>query len=140
MALYNGYGNKIEVSSSSDSNSDFGVAGYAVYEDNEGSAREGYLTYQGHKFYVRNQQEQREDKIKNYGSGVMLTLGDSYTAYLYNSFTAFATKHGLVHDGRGLASSTIAGSSDGVTVGYHAFWVRLDEAIAEYQVGKNIDG
>lgn len=133
MALYNGYGNKIEVSSSSDSNSDFGVAGYAVYEDNEGTARQGYLTYQGHKFYVRNQQEQREDKIKNYGGGVMITLGDSYTAYMHNHFDAFATKHGLVQDPRGLASSTIAGSEDGVTVGYHAFWVRLNEAIAQYQ-------
>lgn len=133
MTLYNGYGNKVEIASSGGSNSDFGVTGYAVYEDNEGSAREGYLTYQGKKFYVRNQQGQREDKIKNYGSGVMLTLGDSYTAYMNTHFTNFATKHGLVQDNRGLASSTIAGSEDGVTVGYHAFWVRLNEAIAQYQ-------
>lgn len=131
--LYDGNGNIIEISGSSSSSSDFGVTGYSVYEDNEGSAREGYLTYQGKKFYVRNQQNQREDKIKNYGGGVMLTLGDSYTAYMNSHFSTFATKHGLVQDNRGLASSTIAGSEDGITVGYHAFWVRLNEAIAQYQ-------
>ena len=63
----------------------------------------------------------------------MFTLGDSYTAYMHNHFDAFAIKHGLVQDPRGLASSTIAGSADGSTVGYHAFWVRLDEAIAQYK-------
>lgn len=140
MTLYNGYGNKIEITGESSSSSDFGVTGYAVYEDNEGTARQGYLTYQGHKFYVRNQQEQREDKVKVYSGGVGLFIGDSYTAYLNAKLSEFATKHGLVADNRGLASSTIAGSADGVTVGYHAFWVRLDEAIAEYQAGKTIDG
>jgi lysophospholipase L1-like esterase len=34
-----------------------------------------------------------------------------------------------------MGSSTIAGSEDKITVGFHAFWKRLDEAIAEYQTG-----
>lgn len=131
--LYDGNGNTIEISGSGSSSSDFGVTGYSTFEDNEGSARQATLTYQSKRIYPIVTPNQIVDKIKNYGSGVMLTLGDSYTAYMYNHFSNFATKHGLVHDGRGLASSTIAGSEDGVTVGYHAFWVRLNEAIAQYQ-------
>ena len=72
----------------------------------------------------------------------MLTLGDSYTTYMNTFFSAFAVKHGLVQDNRGLVSSTIAGSADGTSVGYHAFWVRLDAAVAEYAAagGHTIDG
>lgn len=128
--LYDGNGNIIEVSGGS---GDFGVTEYASYTDDTGNARQSKLTYQGKVLYPINNQEQRQDKTKKYNSGVMFTLGDSYTAYMNTHFTNFATKHGLIQDNRGLASSTIAGSADGVTVGYHAFWVRLDEAISEYQ-------
>lgn len=131
--LYDGNGNQIEISGSS--GSDFGVTEYATYEDDNGSARQAKLTYQGKILYPITQQAQRQDKVKVYNGGVMLTLGDSYTAYMKSFFNKFATKHGLVQDNRGLASSTIAGSEDRVTVGYHAFWVRLDEAIAEYRDG-----
>lgn len=131
--LYDGNGNTIEISGSGSSSSDFGVTGYSTFEDNEGSARQATLTYQSKRIYPIVTPNQIVDKIKKYNSGVMLTLGDSYTAYMKNHFNAFATKHGLVQDPRGLASSTIAGSEDGVTVGYHAFWVRLNEAIAQYQ-------
>ena len=135
--LYDGNGNQIEISGSS--SSDFGVSNYAVYEDDNGSARQGNLTYQGKTFYPITNQDQRQDKVKVYDGGVMLTLGDSYTTYMNTPyFNPFAAKHGLVQDNRGLASSTIAGSEDCVTVGYHAFWVRLDEAIAEYQAGHTI--
>lgn len=138
--LYDGNGNTIEVSGGSGSSEGFGVADYVVYADNDGNARQAKLTYQGKTLYPITQQSQRQDKIKKYNGGVMFTLGDSYTAYMNTHFTNFATKHGLVQDNRGLASSTIAGSADGVTVGYHAFWVRLDEAIAEYAAGKVING
>ena len=131
--LYDGNGNTIEISESGSSSSDFGVTGYSTFEDNEGSARQATLTYQSKRIYPIVTPNQIVDKIKKYNSGVMLTLGDSYTAYMKNHFNAFATKHGLVQDPRGLASSTIAGSEDGVTVGYHAFWVRLNETIAQYQ-------
>ena len=138
--LYDGNGNIIEISSSS-SSSDFGVSNYAVYEDDNGSARQGNLTYQGKTFYPITNQDQRQDKVKMYDGGVMLTLGDSYTTYMNTLyFDPFAAKHGLVQDNRGLPSSTIAGSEDGSTVGYHAFWVRLNEAIAEYQAGHTING
>lgn len=137
--LYNRVGTALGISGGS---SDFGVVDYALFTDNdEVSARQATLTYQGKRLYPKNYPEQRTDNVKKYDGGVMLTLGDSYTAYMNNSFfTPFATKHGLVQDNRGLASSTIAGSEDGVTVGYHAFWVRLNEAVAEYEVGKTIDG
>lgn len=138
--LYDGNGNIIEISSSGTSSSDFGVSNYAVYEDDNGSARQGNLTYQGKTFYPITNQDQRQDKVKVYDGGVMLTLGDSYTAYMKTFFDTFANKHGLVQDNRGLASSTIAGSEDGITVGYHAFWVRLNTAISEYQTGRTING
>lgn len=129
--LYDGKGNLIEVSGGSSS---FDVTDYASFTDNEGnSARQAILTYNGNKLYPKNYPAQRLDFVKNYGSGVMLTLGDSYTTMASSYFDTFAAKHGLVQDNRGLASSTIAGSADGVTVGYHAFWVRLDTAVSEYQ-------
>lgn len=77
-------------------------------------------------------------KKKMYDGGVMLTLGDSYTAMMKTYFDSFASAHGLVQHNVGLASSTIAGSADGVTVGFKAFWIRLDEAIASYP--KTING
>lgn len=137
--LYNRAGTALGISGGS---SDFNVVDYALFTDNdEESARQAILTYRGKRLYPKNYPEQRTDNVKKYDGGVMLTLGDSYTAYMNNNFfTPFATKHGLVQDNRGLASSTIAGSEDGVTVGYHAFWVRLNEAVAEYEVGKTIDG
>lgn len=136
--LYDGNGNLIEVSSSG--SGDFGVTEYATYADNDGSARQAKLTYKDKTLYPITQQAQRQDKVKTYDGGVMLTLGDSFTAMMNTYFNTFATKHNLVQDNRGLASSTIAGSEDCVTVGYHAFWVRLDEAIAEYQTGHVING
>ena len=62
--------------------------------------------------------------------------------YTEDASAAFAAKHGLVQDNRGLVSSTIAGSADGTTVGYHAFWTRLDAAVDEYAAtgGYTIDG
>lgn len=139
--FYDGNGNVIDISGGTGTGSgDFGVTEYTIYTDNDGSARQAKLTYQGKTLYPITQQTQRQDKVKVYDGGVMFTLGDSYTAYMNSFFTTFAEKHGLVQDNRGLASSTIAGSEDGSTVGYHAFWVRLDEAIAQYQAGHVING
>lgn len=130
MALYDGSGNVI---SAGEGTSDFGVTKFGVFNDSDGtSARQAVLTYQGKKLYPVNYPAQREDYTKNYNGGVMIALGDSYTSMGASYFSAFATKHGLVCDNRGLASSTIAGSADGTTVGYHAFWTRLDTAVSEY--------
>ena len=137
--LYDGNGNIIEINTDINSG-DFGVSEYDIYEDANGSARQAKLTYQGKTLYPITNQAQRQDKVRMYDGGVMLTLGDSYTAYMNSFFDTFATKHGLVQDNRGLASSTIAGSEDGITVGYHAFWVRLNTAIAEYRAGRTING
>lgn len=121
--------------------SDFGVADYGLFtEPNGTSARAATLTYQGKRLFPNSYPNQRLDFVKDYGGGVMIALGDSYTAMGASYFSAFAEKHGLVCDNRGLASSTIAGSEDGITVGYHAFWKRLDEAVAEYQAGHAING
>ena len=131
--FYDGNGNQITIDGGSGASA-FGVTDYKLYTDNDGSARQAVLTYDGKRLYPVNMQDQRQDKIKVYDGGVMLTLGDSFTAMMnVNYFDPFAAKHGLVQDNRGLVSSTIAGSADGTTVGYHAFWVRMDEAIAQYQ-------
>lgn len=136
--LYDGNGNIIEINNNTNSG-DFGVSNYAVYEDGNGSARQGNLTYQGKTFYPITNQDQRQDKVRMYDGGVMLTLGDSYTAYMSSFFNTFASKHGLVQDNRGLASSTIAGSTENA-IGYQPFWERLDKAIVEYTSGKVING
>lgn len=137
--LYDVHGNTIAVSGST--SSDFGVSDYAAFTDDKGNgAREAVLTYQGKKLYPKNYPAQRIDFVRDYGGGVMIALGDSYTAMGASYFSAFAEKHGLVCDNRGLASSTIAGSADGSTVGYKAFWTRLDTAISEYQAGHAING
>ena len=137
--FYDGNGNSITIDGGSGASA-FGVTDYKLYTDNDGSARQAVLTYEGKRLYPANMQDQRQDKIKVYDGGVMFALGDSYTAMGASYFSTFAEKHGLVCDNRGLVSSTIAGSADGVTVGYHAFWKRLDEAIAEYATGYAIDG
>lgn len=129
MAVYNINGDQIQLGTESD----FSITEYSSFTDNDGSARQGILTYKGNKLYPYNYNEQRAYLIKKYNGGVMLTLGDSYTAYMNSLFDEFANKHGLVQDNRGLASSTIAGSSDNITIGYHPFWVRLDEAISQYE-------
>lgn len=136
--LYDIYGNPIETGGGTYA---LDVTEYALFDNDKGeSTRQAVLTYNGKKLYPKNYPEQRLDFVKDYDGGVMLALGDSYTAMGARYFSAFAEKHGLVCDNRGLASSTIAGSEDGITVGYHAFWKRLDEAIAEYQAGYTIDG
>ena len=126
--------------------SDFNVSDYSVFDDGtKEKARQAVLIYKGKKLYPKNMQEQRIDVVKNYNGGVMLTLGDSYTAYMNSFFEEFATKHGLVQDNQGLASSTIAGfpadsiGQDG-QIGYKPFWGRLDKDIAEYETGKVIKG
>lgn len=140
--FYDGYGNKITMEGGTAA-SDFGVAEYALFTDDNGSsARQAVLTYQGKKLYPKNYPAQRMDFVRDYSGGVMIALGDSYTQMGAGYFSAFAKKHGLVCDNRGVSSSTIAGSADGMTVGYRAFWVRLDEAVAEYEAGAGhaIDG
>lgn len=122
--------------------SDFGVADYALFTDDDGNnARQAVLTYQGRKLYPKNYPEQRIDFVRDYGGGVMLALGDSYTAMGKSYFSTFAEKHGLVCDNRGVGSSTIAGTTDG-QVGFQPFWNRLDASIAQYQAdgGYTIDG
>lgn len=119
---------------------DFGVTDYGLFTDNDGnSARQATLTYQGKKLYPKNYPAQHGDIVKDYESGYMIALGDSYTSMAATYFREFGKRHGLMCDNRGLASSTIAGSADGTTVGYHAFWVRLDEAVAEYKASGTCD-
>lgn len=138
--IYDINGNEITVSGSAASK--FDVTKYSAFTDADGvSARQAVLTYDGKRLYPINYTEQRMDTVKTYGGGVMIALGDSYTSMGASYFSAFAEKHGLVCDNRGVASSTIAGSADG-TVGFRPFWNRLDIAIGQYQAegGYTIDG
>ena len=138
--FYDGNGNQITIDGGSGASA-FGVTDYKLYTDNDGSARQAVLTYDGKRLYPVNMQDQRQDKIKVYDGGVMFALGDSYTAMGASYFTAFAERHGLVCDNRGVASSTIAGSTANA-VGYQPFHERLDTAISEYQAagGYTING
>ena len=79
----------------------------------------------------------QEDIVKNYGSGVLLGIGDSY---MQNNpaLAAIAAKHNLVCDNRGMASSSISGD-EAQTVGLYPFWSRINTAVGEYTTGKTID-
>ena len=139
MAICDINGNVI--ATEGNTSSDFSVVDYATFTDDAGNnARQAVLTYQGRRLYPKNYPEQRIDFVRNYGGGVMFALGDSHTAMGASYFTAFAEKHGLVCDNRGVASSTIAGSTENA-VGYQPFHERLDTAISEYQAdgGYSID-
>ena len=83
------------------------------------------------------QEAAQEDIIKNYGSGVLLGIGDSYMQN-NTSLTAIATKHNLVCDNRGVASSSISGN-EAQTVGLYPFWSRINTAVEEYTAGKTIN-
>lgn len=140
MAICDINGNVI--ATEGNTSSDFSVVNYATFTDDTGNdARQAILTYQGKRLYPQNYPEQRIDFVRNYSGGVMFALGDSYTAMGASYFAAFAEKHGLVCDNRGVASSTIAGSTNNA-VGYQPFHERLDTAISEYQAdgGFTING
>lgn len=128
--LYDGNGNIISLTETS---CNFNVKDYNIFESNNGTERQAILTYEGKSLYPQTYNDLIKEKIKKYEGGVMLTIGDSYTAMMnVDYFTPFAEKHGLIQDNRGLGSSTIAGNSEG-TVGNHPFWIRLDEAITQYK-------
>lgn len=104
---------------------------------------EKYHSYGEYYFEPTNEvkefvQSAQQDIVKQYNGGVMLTIGDSYTAYMNSVFSDFAEKHGLVQDNRGVASSTIAGDLSG-SVGYQPFWNRIDTVISEYTTGYSIN-
>lgn len=131
MPIYDGNGNPIEISSA------IAVTDPDRFVDNEGMARTGTLEYSNYRFYPKVYTDQIERKVKMYDGGVLLALGDSYTAMAGTEFNTFAQNHGLVCDNLGYGSSTIAGTTDG-TVGYHPFWSRLDAEIASFP--KTING
>lgn len=133
--LYNRDGTVLEVGGAT---SDFGVTEYNVFEDNDGvSARQAVLTYQGKRLYPKNYKDQRIDKVKVYDGGLMITLGDSYTAYLNTFFDTFATKHGLIQKNVGLASSKIARPEGEGLDTIKSFVTRLDELIASFPITIN---
>lgn len=78
----------------------------------------------------------QEDIIKNYGSGVLLGIGDSYMQN-NTALAAIAAKHNLVCDNRGMASSSISGD-EAQTIGLYPFWSRINTAVEEYTAGKTI--
>lgn len=135
MSLYDINGN--EIVSGVTSSSDFGVTDYALFDDNDGSARQAILTYQGKRLYPKNYKDQRLDKIKVYDGGLMITIGDSYTAYLNSFFDTFATKHGLIQKNVGLASSKIARPEGEGQDTIKSFVTRLDELIASFPITIN---
>lgn len=135
MSLYDINGN--EIASGGASSSDFGVTNYALFNDNEGSARQAVLTYQGKRLYPKNYKDLMIDKIKVYDGGLMITLGDSYTAYLNSFFDTFAAKHGLIQKNVGLASSKIARPEGEGQDTIKSFVTRLDELIASFPITIN---
>ena len=129
MAMYDGNGNLIEASGTSK----LDATEYSIFEDNDGvSARQAILTYNGKRLYPKNYPEQRIENVKMYDGGVILTLGDSYTAYLNTFFDTFASAHGLVQKNVGLASSKIARPEGEGLDTIKSFVTRLDEMITSF--------
>lgn len=134
MALYDINGNIVTTEGGS---SDFGVLEYSLFDDNSGSARQAVLTYQGKRLYPKHFKDQTVNKVKVYNGGLMITLGDSYTAYLSSFFDTFATKHGLVQKNVGLASSKIARPEGQGQDSIKSFVTRLDELIESFPITVN---
>lgn len=135
MALYDINGNVVPNSSIT---SDFGVTGYDLFVDNDGvSARQAVLTYQGKRLYPKNYPEQQINKVKVYDGGLMITLGDSYTAMASSFFDDFATKHGLIQKNVGLVSSKIARPEGEGQDTIKSFVTRLDELISSFPLTIN---
>ena len=93
--------------------------------------------YNGLNLYPVNKPLQREDETKLYSGGLMVTLGDSYTAYLNSYFDTFAQKHGLIQKNVGLASSKIARPEGEGLDTIKSFVTRLDELIASFPITIN---
>jgi lysophospholipase L1-like esterase len=129
MAIYDVKGDEVSGSAGG-----MDVTGLSFYNDGTSTERQGILTYAGHKLYPVNQRTQRKLRPKIYNGGLLIALGDSYTAMASGNFTSFAAEHGLVCDNLGVGSSTIAGTAGGASeiVGYQPFWNRLDTEIASF--------
>jgi lysophospholipase L1-like esterase len=126
--LYDGNGNPIQVSGGA--SSDFGVTNYAVAKDENGEInRAGTLTYGGRVLFPKTTQELVVDVPKDYGGGVMIALGDSYTAAIGDRWDEFATRHNLVCDHQGVVGSAIHYIPDAGVIGYQD---RMDTFIANY--------
>lgn len=134
--LFDGNGNEIEIGGGESGKLD--VADYKIYEESDGTqSRQGVLTYNGLNLYPVNKQNQRENETKMYSGGLMVTLGDSYTAYLNSYFDTFAQKHGLIQKNVGLASSKIARPEGEGQDTIKSFVTRLDELIASFPITIN---
>ena len=76
-------------------------------------------------------------KVKVYNGGLMITLGDSYTAMASTFFDSFASKHGLIQKNVGLASSKIARPEGEGQDTIKSFVTRLDELISSFPLTIN---
>lgn len=142
MKLITGKGTEITISSDTTSTS-LAVSSTSSTTDNSGAALQGTLTYNGINLYPSVYKEQIADKVKVYDGGVMIALGDSFTAMMTTNYlTPFAAKHGLVLDAQGLSSSKIARPEGEGNDTIKSFVTRLDEDIATYNAtgGKTING
>lgn len=74
----------------------------------------------------------QESNVKVYKGGLMITLGDSYTAMASTFFDSFASKHGLIQKNAGLASSKIARPEGAGQDTIKSFVTRLDELISSF--------
>ncbi len=134
--LFDGNGNEIEIGGGESGKLD--VADYKIYEESNGTqSMQGVLTYNGLNLYPVNKPLQRETETKLYSGGLMVTLGDSYTAYLNSYFDTFAQKHGLIQKNVGLASSKIARPEGEGLDTIKSFVTRLDELIASFPITIN---
>ena len=134
--LFDGNGNEIEIGGGESGKLD--VTDYKIYEESNGTqSRQGVLTYNGLNLYPINKPNQRENETKMYSGGLMVTLGDSYTAYLNSYFDTFAQKHGLIQKNVGLASSKIARPEGEGQDTIKSFVTRLDELISSFPLTIN---
>lgn len=132
--LYDGNGNEI----SGGESGKIDVTDYKIYNESDGTqSRQGVLTYCGTKLYPINKPTQRESEKKMYDGGLMITLGDSYTAYLNSYFDTFAQNHGLIQKNVGLASSKIARPEGEGQDTIKSFVTRLDDLISSFPLTIN---
>lgn len=108
---------------------------YSQYKESDGTnSAQTVLLYNNKRLFPINRRNQRQYEVKKYDPGLMLTLGDSYTAQMNTLFSTFASGHGLIQYNMGLSSSKIARPEGEGLDTVKSFVTRLDELLSSFPI------
>lgn len=106
---------------------------YVGYDESNGAkSSQAVLLYNNRRLFPVNKSAQREYEKKIYSSGLLITLGDSYTVGMKTLLDTFAGNHGLVQYNMGMVSSKIARPEGEGSEAVKSFVTRLDELLTSF--------